>query len=129
MARVPARELMKGEMIAQLWTNCTLGEEEMWFTHGYYRVIGHKHEEKKVICDWVGAYDSGYQRIRELDYEDLVTVAPFRYKTIRDELRPDWYAYKVWPYDEKGVFCDPPRDYSNWKPDAPKQPEATAVER
>jgi hypothetical protein len=37
-----ARELLTGEMIRNIF-----GEDDQWFFHYYWKVVGHKHEEKK----------------------------------------------------------------------------------
>lgn len=108
MKWIKAKDLFTGEYIASVRDDLS----EDWFWHHYWKIIGHKHEEKKVLLE--SSYDN---RKREIDYDTDVTIRPFGYKTLRQEcLKEDLFrCYGMWPYDEKGIFCDPPRDYREWK--------------
>jgi hypothetical protein len=108
-----ARELMVGEMIRAIRGGDDPADAEQWFGHCYWRVMGHKHEEKKVVLEFIGGYSNLAARQREIDYETDVVTTPFAYKDMRPELLPNWHVYKEWPYDEEGNFCWPPRDYTN----------------
>lgn len=109
MAWVKARELFTGEYISEILN----AGDESWFSHHYWKVIGHKHEEGLVLLESSMCPD----RKQEIPYDTVVRTRPFGYKTIRTECLSDpmWKCYKEWPYDENGTFCDPPRDYSGWR--------------
>ena len=102
MARKSAKDLMVGEM-------CIIDECDHFF-HTYWKVIGHQHDEGVVLFE-----STHTGRKRKCDYDLEVMTRPMAYQAINDDLRSRWECYKKWPYDEKGHFCDPPRDYSNWK--------------
>lgn len=110
MSWAKAKDLFTGEMIARIEND----ESEDWFFHHYWKIVGHKHEEHKVLLE-----SSSSDRTREIDYDTNVMTRPFGYKSIRPEClsEPEWKCYREWPYNDKGVFCDPPNDYSGWGKD------------
>lgn len=108
---VKIKDLLTGEMFMGLM------DQDAFLLHGpYWKVVGHKHEEKIVLVEDIRTGVKG-----GLPYDTSVRVRPFAYKFIRPECRKEWIYYLEWPYDEEGHVCDPPRDYTQWEDEPDKK--------
>jgi len=117
--RQPAKDLMVGEMFFQ-------GDEGMF--HAYWEVIGHKHEEKRVLArriygdvehppNWTkNPNDKSTWDYKEVDYDESVAVRPEAPMFAREDFRKTAWAYRRWPYDSKGNFSFTPLDWSDGPP-------------
>lgn len=100
-----AKDLFTGEMFTE-------DMDQMMF-HYYWKVVGHKHEQKAVICK------DSQGRERLVPYDNQVMTRPAAPKAIRKEYlqeRPWCDTYSEWPYDEEGHFSFTPWDWTQEPP-------------